>query len=95
MPVTISDKNVEWLMRTISDLNKKVDKLIKKEHGLSVVKNPKWVKAKAIMSITGWDAEEMRIARERNYIEYREVKPKVIEYNIESLSEHFIKRKAS
>lgn len=73
-------------------LERKIDALTRmmKEH-----QRPKWVKASAITSITGWNFKKMQQARENGYIDWekREKGDGCHEYwyDINSLNEKFIK----
>lgn len=89
MAVTISDKQWERLVRTMSAIRNDLNEL-KKSPGKQT-----WVKAKEIMDITGWDAEGMRKARELGYVSFREPRPKVYEYLLESLSDDFKTKKTA
>lgn len=77
------------LKREFDRLNQKLTML------LQAVKQPKqtWVRAKIIIRLTGWTANEMRQARENGYIQFKEEDG--LWYDLSSLNKLFVKNKAS
>jgi hypothetical protein len=88
MAVTISDSDFLWLKRNLTAMRNELHELKQARQSET------WVKAKAIIDLTGWDGEGMRIARERGYIKFKEEKPRVFEYLLESLPPQFYKKTA-
>lgn len=79
MPTTVT---IESIDRRLA----KIERLLteKKEKGV-------WVKVSFIMDITGWNAEQMRRARQQGLIKYRKDPEKGFIYELESLPTMFVK----
>ena len=54
----------------------------------------KWVKASAVVAVTGWDGQRLRWARETGLIDYRKVVGRIKEYDFNSIPSQFIKQTA-
>lgn len=73
----------------MTQLEKDIKRIDLKLTALLGRKKETWVKAKWIQSLTGWDGEKMRQAREDGLIQFRVENG--YEYLLESLNEKFIK----
>jgi len=82
MPPTVT---IESLHRELVQIKKMLTE--QKEKGT-------WVKVSFIMDITGWNAEQMRRARQQGLIKYRKDPEKGFIYELESLPTMFIKAKS-
>lgn len=71
----------------IKQLHKKIDKLLGEQQ------KPKWVTAKWVQMVTGWNGEDLRQAREQNLLEWK-VEGKLIKYDINSVPKPLIKQTA-
>jgi hypothetical protein len=67
----------------IKQLHRKIDKLLGES-------KPKWVTAKWVQMLTGWNGEDLRQAREQEVIEWKKEEDG-IKYNVYSIPKPFIK----
>lgn len=81
-------------MSEVARLERKIDKITRL---LESKQKPMWVKASVITGLTGWTKDQMNVARENRYVDFKvdeKEGKKEFWYDLNSLNEKFIKQRA-
>jgi hypothetical protein len=85
----MTDQQYETIIKCLKRIDSKLSTLITEK------KKKTWVKVGIIQSVTGWDKDQMRVARDNGIVEWRRVKGREIDYCLESIPKIFNKNKPS
>lgn len=91
MTKSSEDKQLERIEKLLKTINEKLSLLIAEKN--LETKRKVWVKGDIVKEFTGWNKSYLLKARRNSFIEYRQVKPYVVEYNLNSIPDMYLIKK--